>query len=142
METKERMEKERQDRAFNFLKEAGLFFGVDEYLDADLTLEERDKWERMLNLNDTFGWGCADCQLVEMVDMPELKRLFFNYGWCGILYWVSELRGGIRSEFRHYNRMIEFVKSEEGVRKSYSSEAQYAYGKVSYVVGQDGGLCK
>lgn len=114
--------------ARELLDKAGLFFGYDpEYDDED------EKYlAQTLNMNDVWGWACADMEEVADEELPELARLFRYYGWCGVLYWVSQKHNGMRSEFYHYNRMIEFVEHEEQIIKDYPSESARAYEKISY----------
>lgn len=116
---------EQQD-AFEFLKTTGIFFGRDD--------DQEEKWDRMINMNDVWGWACSDCHEVPMDQMPELLRLYNAYGWCGVLYFVSEREGGHGSEFCHYNRMICFVRSEEKIRASHDRSSAYAYDNQSYEV--------
>ena len=40
----------------------------------------------------------------------------------------------MRSEFYHYNRMIEFVENEEAIKKDYPNESTRAYKKISYKI--------
>lgn len=124
-------EKQRQ-AAFEFLKSTGIFFGRDE--------DEEEKWDRMINLNDVWGWACSDGHEVPMDQMPELCRLYNAYGWCGVLYFVSEREGGHGSEFHHYSRMIEFVRKEEAIRVKHKNHSAYAYDKQSYTVGSSHGV--
>lgn len=118
---------EEQQAAFDFLKSTGIFFGRDE--------DEDEKWDRMINLNDVWGWASSDGFEVPMDQMPELERLYHAYGWCGVLYFVSERQGGRRSEFHHYNRMIEFARNEEAIRSVHQRHSDYAYDRKSYTVG-------
>lgn len=89
---------------------------------------------RTINLNDVFGWAIGDSEYVKEEDIPELGTLVFKYGFCGMLYWVSKKRG-CKSEFHHYNRMIEFVTKEEEIKNSHQSESKYAYDKKQYTIG-------
>src|ERR1051325_22908 len=65
-----------------------------------------------LNMNDTWGWAIADSEPVPDDKLHEVARLFGEYGRAGLLYWVSEQRGGERSDFHDVNRFIQF-RSEE-----------------------------
>lgn len=97
-----------------------------------------DEWPeaaQTLNLNDVWGWACNDCQYVGDEEIPELAKLVLDYGWCGMLYWVSRKRNGMRSEFHHYNRMIDFVANEEKIKEGKSS-SEYAYTKTIYSLGE------
>lgn len=107
----------------NLLKEAGVFFNRDEAGEAEL------------NLNDVWGWAVADGEVVPEDKVEELGWLFWCYGWCGILYWVSERRGGLRSEFHDVNRMIDFVRHEEKLLAEVPRESERAYKKIVYTLG-------
>lgn len=111
---------------FELLRKADVFFEPDE--DDGLTSP------RVLNLNDTWSWGCADCEDVPEEEIPALATLFWRYGNCGILYWVSERRGQCRSDFTDINRMIEFVRNEEQIRAELPDSSQRAYGKRTYTI--------
>lgn len=124
-------EEQKQQASFAFLETTGIFYG------PDPEDEDRFPWERTINLNDTWNWGCADCYEVPMEKMPELHRLYNAYGWCGVLYFVSENSEShkVEPEFHHYRRMIEFVHNEESIRKKHDNQSAYAYDKQTYVIG-------
>jgi hypothetical protein len=88
-----------------------------------------------LNLNDAFGWACADAEKVEDHELIEVARLFRDYGWCGLLYWASEKRCGARTSFEDNNRFIEFVRHEERVRREVPDSGRRASHRVHYTVG-------
>ena len=50
------------------------------------------------------------------------------------MYWMSKKHDNMRSEFYHYNRMIEFVENEEHIKKKYPNESARAYHKASYKI--------
>ena len=102
------------EQARELLGKAGLFFDAD---DGDDTEESRQKMAQTLNMNDVWGWACADGKYVPDDKLPELAALFYRYGWAGVLYWVSEQSGGMRSEFHDNNRFIDFVRHEERLKK-------------------------
>ena len=108
------------------LNAAGLFF-----FEAD---DEMPPYT--LNMNDVWSWASGDCETVSPQELPELARLFQAYGWCGILYWVSEKRGGCRSEFLDNNRFIDFVRHEETLRKEVPGSNERAYKKLVYTLGE------
>lgn len=119
-----------RDEAFELLDKAGLFYGYDPSYDS-----EDEKWlAQELNMNDVWFWASAWGEGVSDEELPELARLFSDYGWCGILYWVSQKHNSMRSEFYHYNRMIEFVENEEAIKKDYPNESTRAYKKISYKI--------
>jgi len=112
------------DDARKFLLAADIFFEQDNGMPAQL-----------INLNDALMWGCADCEEVPDDELPKLAELFWRYGWCGLLYWVTQRRG-CRAEFHDVNRMIEFVASEEIIRKEEPSDSKRAYLKRQYTIGE------
>jgi hypothetical protein len=100
-----------------------------------LTEEEDDVVGLWLNLSDTFGWACADSEEITDNDLLEVANLFRDYGWCGLLYWASEKRGGELTEFADNNRFIEFVKKEEQIKRDVPQSTKRAYHRVSYTIG-------
>lgn len=123
------------ETAGKFLRNAELF----DFEDEDEEDEWANKWHQTLNLSDTFAWACADAQFVEDVELPELARLFYDYGYCGVLYWVSEKRknenGPMMSEFHDINRHIQFVRIEEELRNAEPYSTKRAFKKVEYTIG-------
>lgn len=114
--------------ARKFLDAAGVFFGPD---------EDEPGWEQVLNLNDAFYWGGADCEEVEDEELPRLAELFFRYGWAGLAYWVLvEKRGDEKPEFVDVRRFVEFVRNEEAIRKELPSSSKRAYAKRQYTIGE------
>jgi hypothetical protein len=69
--------------------------------------------------------------------LPRVAELFWRYGSCGLLYWVSERRQQLKSEFYDINRFIEFVRREEEIRRSEPSQSRRAYLKQQYTIGED-----
>ena len=124
------------DDAREFLTQANLFY-VDQD-DKEEDPEEYEKWKQTLNMNDVWGWACADCETIPDEELPAVAELFWNYGWCGILYWVSERNGQMKSEFHDNNRFIEFVRNEERIRKEVPNNNKRAYMKAEYSIGKEG----
>ena len=116
-------------KAEEFLRSAGVFF------EDDPEDEEFERFGRTLNMNDVWCWACADGEEVKEAEMCEVAELFWLYGWCGILYWVSEKNEGMKSEFLDNNRFIEFVRQEETLRKRVPDDNKRAYTKLKYTVG-------
>ena len=85
--------------------------------------------------NDVWGWALADCEEVPDNELPRLGDLFWRYGWCGILYWVSQRRNGCRSAFQDVNRFIDFVRHEEAIRDDEPDSSKRAYLEYQYVLG-------
>lgn len=108
------------------LTAAGVFFGC---MDDD----DGPGWEQTLNLNDAMHWAFADHMYVQDEDLPEVWRLFFDYGWNGILYWVCSRRGE-NPTFEVVKRGIQFVAREEEIRAANDSSSKRAYAVASYVV--------
>ena len=113
------------DDARKLLTESGIFYGE---------IDDDPNDAQTINFNDTWGWATAWGDYVEDNELPELARLSWLYGWCGVLYWGSQKNKAMRSEFYHYNRMIEFVEHEEALIKKYPSESKRAYHKTSYKI--------
>lgn len=118
------------ESAKELLTKADVFFGVDD--------EDGDPpaMNQTLNMNDTWAWACADGEYVPDEDLPEVARLFWQYGHCGILYWVSE-RTGVKSEFHDINRFVEFVRNEELIRADEPSPSKRAYQRHEYTIGKE-----
>lgn len=116
-----------KDKALELLNAASLFFPAD---------DDEPEIKRMINLNDVFGWAWADGENVTDEDLPKVAYLFREYGWCGILYWVSDKRGGQRSEFADINRYIDFVKNEETLIQKEPNTDKRAYIKYKYTLGE------
>lgn len=116
------------EKARELLTKADVFYYRDE--------DDPPEIKQMLNLNDVWAWGCADCERVPDEELPEVARLFKAYGWCGILYWVSQKRGGMRSEFLDNNRFIDFVKHEEDLIKEVPDWDDRGYKKITYTLGE------
>ena len=106
------------------LEAAGVFFDRDGEMP-----------DQALNLNDVWGWACADLEVVADEELPGLADLFWSYGHCGILYWVSRKRNGQRSEFKDINRFIDFAKAEENIREGLPDSSQRAYAHYEYTIG-------
>lgn len=106
-----------EDRAF--LIASGAMFDPDE-----------DGVPFAINLNDTFGWACADGESVPDDKIKEVATLFKRWGYPGLYYWAAKRRGtldGPPSEFKDINRAIEFVRREEDLREREPSSSKRAY---------------
>ena len=119
------------EEARKLLTDAGLFFSPNE--DGDD--EDEQDMSQMLNLNDVWGWACADGEIVPEEELPKVAELFWSYGRCGILFWVSEKRGNCRSEFHDINRFVDFARAEEKIREELPGSSARAYAKREYVIG-------
>ena len=114
------------EQARTLLKAADVFFEIDD--------EKLPDGEQMLNMNDVWAWALAMGETVKDEELPELAELFWNYGYCGILYWVSQKNNCMRSEFYDNNRMIEFVEQEEKIKLDFPDHNARAYKKVTYKI--------
>lgn len=104
---------------------------------ADVLWEKDDEHnERLIIFNDVWCWGSADCEALPDAEVPRVAELFKRYGWCGLLYWCSEKRGGCRSEFKDNNRFIDFVKAEEALVASVPDSNKRAYTRLTYQLGE------
>ncbi len=119
-------EEEKNQKAREAL--ADLFF--DDYDDDD-----DPKITQTLNMNDVWCWASADGQYVPDDKLQEVAKLYEDYGWCGIVYWVSEQNNGMKSEFYDINRFIEFVRQEEQLKKKIPSSSKRAYKHLVYKLG-------
>lgn len=50
--------------------------------------------QHILNMNDTFGYGCADSESMEGGDLDELFPLYEKYGSCVFVAYASVKRDG------------------------------------------------
>jgi len=107
-----------QKDARSLLEKAGVFIEPD---------DDGPDTSQVLNMSDVWAWGCADGEEVPDEELPRVAELFFRYGWCGILYWASERRGGVVSEFCDNNRFVEFVRAEEKLREEVPDDTKRAY---------------
>ena len=110
------------------LKAAGLFYPDDP--------EDNPEGRLILNMNDVWGWATAWGEEVPKDKLTVVAGLFSEYGWPGVLYWVSEQHDGMRSEFHDNNRFIDFVRNEEKLRKEVPDSNKRAYTKLKYTLGQ------
>lgn len=115
------------DEARDLLTKAGVFFRPDDEEDS----------AQMLNMNDVWAWACADGEVVPDDELPRVAKLFYRYGYCGLLYWVSERNNCLRSEFHDINRFIDFVVMEEGIRAEVPDSSTRAYTKLEYMLSPD-----
>jgi len=122
------------EQARDILTKAELFFGSD-MADDDDDQETKDRFAQMLIMSDTWAWGCADGEYVSDEELVEVAKLFWSYGYCGVLYWVSKKRGNERSEFEDINRFVDFVRNEELIREEEPDYDKRAYYKKQYTLG-------
>lgn len=113
------------ERAKAVLVSMDLVWGVD---------EDSPDGDQILNMNDTWGWATAWGERVPDEELPEAARLAIKYGYCGVLYWVSQRHDQMKSEFEDINRMVAFVRAEESIRAEYPNSSERAYLKRSYTL--------
>lgn len=121
------------NQAREFLQLAELF-----YCNHPSDMEEGDdpKLLQTLNMNDTWAWASGWGEYVPDDELPEVARLFCRYGWCGVLYWMSERHEQMRSKFHDINRFVDFVRNEERIRKEVPDSSDRAFEKRTYVLGE------
>lgn len=100
---------------------------------ADVFFSE---WGQTLNMNDVWAWASADAECVPDDELPQLAELFWRYGFCGILFWVSKRRNNMQSEFHDINRFVDFVRHEEEIREKFPDPSKRAYIKQEYNLGK------
>lgn len=97
--------------------------------------------DNVLNLNDALAWASADGEPVEDSERPRVTELFFRYGWCGILYWVTREKRkvtGTVSEFCDVQRWVDFVEQEERIREEVPECGKRAYVYCEYTIPAKG----
>lgn len=134
------------EEARTFLEMAGIFYTTRVQLEEARNdpecsefIQDMESEIQVINLNDTWAWACADCVKPEDSELPEVARLYREYGWCGILYWAAEKQDIKRSEFEDTTRKLEFVRHEEAIRKEFENEttsSKLAYAKRIYTLGE------
>ena len=95
------------------------------------------KWTEgkfVLNMNDVWCWASGWGEEIPDDKLVEVATLLTEYGWPGLLYWVSEKHDGMRSEFHDNNRFIDFVRREERLKKSVPNSTKRAYKRISYTL--------
>ena len=90
-----------------------------------------------INLNDAFWWACGDAETIPEESLIEVADLFFQYGICGVYYWVLKRRGIDTVEFADINRFVEFVRNEERIKAEVPSDSARAYYKAAYTIGSE-----
>lgn len=64
----------------------------------------KDGRSLMLNMNDTFLYACADGQLFDPEDIPEILRIYDSYGSVGLICWAAVVRG--------YDPVVEYTEDQ------------------------------
>lgn len=112
------------EKCIEFLRLADVFFEPNE--------DDPPEFSQILNMNDTFGWALSMGESVPDEKLNEVVELYKKYGWCGLVYWVSEQHNQMKSEFEDINRFINFVKHEENLIKDVPDSNKRAYRKLHY----------
>jgi len=86
-----------------------------------------------INMNDVWGWACADGIEVTDENVERIAELYDQYGFGGLLYFQAGETES--SEFHDNNRFLEFVRNEERIRKEVPDSNKRAYHKESYTIG-------
>ena len=71
----------------------------------------------LLKIKDSWRSNSVVNEYVRDEDLQELARLFWRYGWAGILYFVSEKNNGIESDLKDNNKAIQTVRHLEDLKK-------------------------
>ena len=122
------------ESARKLLEEAGVFYYNEDELDEFETEDEKEEMRQVLNLNDAFFWACSDCEKVENDELLEVARLFIDYGYPGIYYWVMKKRNWDKVEFLDVNRWVQFVRAEEALCGQEPHRPKRAYIEYEYTI--------
>jgi hypothetical protein len=113
-----------------------LLYAAGVFYPCDASDPDEDVLPHTLNMNDTWGWAVAWCEVVPDENLVEVATLFTRYGDGGLLYWTSKRHGWMRSEFADVNRKIDFVWNEESIRAAMNGNSnKLAYHKEKYAIG-------
>ena len=118
------------ERAKTLITASGMCFG------PDFEFEDEAK-PFTINLNDAFWWACGDAETIPEDSLIEVADLFYQYGICGVYYWVLRRRGIAQVEFADINRFVEFVSHEERIKVEVPSDNKRAYHKATYTIGSE-----
>jgi len=117
------------DAAIEFARKTDAIMKTDWQIIADdllLLVTSGDIWiwgeKIMLNMNDTFAWGCADCEEIPKDKVKEVAQLYRRYGNMGLTYWVSKKRKWLlpsesEKEFKHIRKEILRIRKLERKQK-------------------------
>lgn len=96
--------------------------------------EETPAGELVLDQNDVWAWALAWAEPIPEAALPRIGDLLTRYGYCGLLFWVSERHAQMRSEFEDINRFVDFVRAEETIRAEIPDSNSRAYTKRRYTL--------
>jgi len=85
--------------------------------------------ELVVNVNDTFAWGCADCEEVPEDKISEVANLYRQYGSVGPVYWVSKQRGWMMPCASDGPTFKQTKKEIEKIRKEQNKVEKFARGQ-------------
>jgi len=67
--------------------------------DEDVLAEMKDTYavffeddKRLINLNDTFAYACADAEIVKEEQVPEIVKIYRDWGHIGLICWSAKQR--------------------------------------------------
>lgn len=52
----------------------------------------RGGWRVCVLCNDTFGYACADAEIIAPGQAREVRAFYEAFGWDGVIAWVAEKR--------------------------------------------------
>ena len=64
-------------------------------------------------MNDIFAWACADQEDITLEDIPLIYQLNKEYGYAGVIAWVSKKRGYEPQEA--FDRTNNYLEAQEKV---------------------------
>lgn len=117
------------------IKESRKLLEVSGVLCEDWDSDEEGTYIQALNMGDTWAWALTWIEPISDEELPEVAELFKNYGYAGLLYWVSKKNNNMRSEFEDINRFVDFVRNEERIKLEEPDWNKRAYYKSSYTLG-------
>ena len=77
-------------------------------------------------VSDTFAYACADAESITIDEIPKALKLYQEFGWTGLVAWVSNKRGGcepLNKELHgRFQEALEAARKEKGKNSYYTSE--------------------
>ncbi len=81
------------------------------FVDADKFLKDHC-FSVIVNMNDTFMWGCADSESISTHDLDEAMRLEKKYGSAGLEAFVIAKRREYEPDFWYHSSIIGYCTKE------------------------------
>ncbi len=70
-----------------------------------------------LNMNDIFGWACADCEQVDADDMVRMLPLMHDYGTDILIAYVAVKRGhGVKAAEEPQEPVMKYLTQERWIK--------------------------